>query len=163
MNPTDGDTEGMDGTHVHFQERLTPSMGIWLFVFLMTVSLGIAYGQAFGATIGLTVGMLSTAVAALLLIATRDVIRVDDKVFRAGKARLPVRFIGDVIVLDQHKTRESLHANAHRNAFLLTKGWIHESVIVQNLDQSDPHPYWQVSSRQVQALSSALIKARMVS
>jgi hypothetical protein len=42
------------------------------------------------------------------------------------------------------------------------KFWISESVIVENTDQDDPHPYWHVSSRHAKALSEALNDARMI-
>ena len=161
MNPSDGHSEGIDGTHLAFYEKLTPSFGIWLLIWLMTISLGIAYGRAYGLVAGVAVAILSTGAVTALVSYTTPSIQVDDLVFRAGRARLPLRYVGEVQVLDRIQTRESLHTKAHHRAYFLTKGWIQQSVIVLNTDEGDPHPYWQVSSRKADALSEALNRARM--
>ena len=162
MTGTDGHTEDALETTPMFSERLWPSVGVSLFWLLMTVSLGIAYGKAYGLGIGVTIGASASLVVALGLILTAPIVQVDDLILRAGKAQLPRKFIGKVTRLNRQETRDSFRNRAHHQAFFLMKFWISESVIVENTDQDDPHPYWHVSSRHAKALSDALNGATIV-
>jgi len=161
MTRTDGHTEGVMNSNPKFLERLWPSFGIYAFWLFMTVSLGIAYGEAYGLGLGIATAVSSSIVVAIGLVLTSPVVQVDELSFKAGKATLPRKFIGKVTQLNRDETRDSFRNRAHHQAFFLMKFWISESVIVENTDQDDPHPYWHVSSRHAKALSDALNDARM--
>ena len=161
MTDSNGYVEGTDGDIVAYRERLWPTLSIWLFGLLITTSVGIAYGRAYGNLIGLITATSLTLLFMFALIVTAPVIQVDDRVFRAGKARLPIEYIGKVTVLNQEATAHSIRTSGNRSAYFLVKSGIPESVIIEVTDQMDPHPYWHVSSRFANRLSEAIQDARI--
>jgi len=159
MNSRTQHGEGVDGETVCYQERLWPGVGGCLFVLLMTASVGIAYGHAYGRLVGLAVGILASALALGLMLVNSPIVRVDERVLRVGKARLPLRHIGNVSRLDAAATQAAFRERSHHQSFLTLRSWIKESVIVTVTDTQDPHPYWQISSRRSTALSVAIEQA----
>lgn len=161
MSSSTQQPEGQDGSEIYFSERLWPGLGVCAFITLMTASLGIAYGHAYGTSVGLLVGILSTAFVVGSLFLTAPLIRVDNLVLRAGKARLPIRFIGEVHRLDKESTKNAIRSNAHSQAFLVVRSWVNESILVTVTDITDPHPYWQISSRKISTLIKSIESAKM--
>jgi hypothetical protein len=153
-------TEGVDGKSPTYQERLWPSVGQWTFVFIMTASLGIAYGRAYGIDLGVIVGVAATILVTIGLIVNTPLIQVDELVFRVGRARLPLQYVGKIQKLDEEQSRRARSTDANSNAHFQLRGGIKNTVIVEVTDPQDPHPYWQVSSRNPDALISALSAAK---
>ena len=155
-------TEGVDGKNPVYRERLWPSIGMWLFAFVMTSSLGIAYGRAFGNELGLIVAIFTTIAVAIGLSVNAPIIQVDELNFRVGRARLPLQYVGKNIKLDGQQSRRARSTDANSNAHFQLRGGIKGSVIVEVTDPQDPHPYWQVSTRNPDALISALNNAKNI-
>jgi hypothetical protein len=153
-------SEGLDGKSPVFQERLWPSLGMWVFAFIMTASLGIAYSQAYGKELGFMVAIATTLVVGIGLIVNTPLIQVDELNFRVGRARLPLQFVGKIRVLDDAQSRRARSTDANSNAHFQLRGGIKSSVIVEVSDPQDPHPYWQVSTRKPDLLIAALINAK---
>ncbi|MBU2662358.1 DUF3093 domain-containing protein [Actinoplanes bogorensis] len=87
-------------------------------------------------------------------------VAVADGEFRVDDARLPVRFVKDVVALDAEGKREALGVGAHPLAFVIQRPWVGPAVQVLLDDPDDPTPYWIVSTRQPVKLATALIEAR---
>lgn len=153
-------TEGVDGKSPVFQERLWPSLGQWVFAFIMTSSLGIAYGRAFGADLGTLVGIAATLVVAIGLVVNTPLIQIDELNFRVGRARLPLQYVGKIQKLDKDHSRRARSVDADSNAHFQLRGGIKNTVIVEVTDPQDPHPYWQISTRNPDALITALNAAK---
>ena len=153
-------TEGVDGKSPVFQERLWPSVGQWVFAFIMTSSLGIAYGRAYGADLGIVVGIIATIAVAIGLVVNTPLIQIDELNFRVGRARLPLQFVGKIQKLNEDQSRRARSTDANSNAHFQLRGGIKNTVIVEVTDAEDPHPYWQVSSRNPDALIAALNAAK---
>ena len=153
-------TEGVDGKNPVFQERLFPSLGQWVFAFIMTSSLGIAYGRAYGTEPGIAVGVAATIVVSIGLIVNTPTIRIDELNFRVGRARLPLQYVGQIQKLDAEQSRRARSTDANSNAHFQLRGGIKNTVIVEVTDPQDPHPYWQVSTRNPDNLIAALLKAK---
>jgi hypothetical protein len=153
-------TEGVDGKNPVFQERLWPSLGQWAFAFIMTSSLGIAYGRAFGANLGIVVGIAATLVAAIGLVVNTPLIQIDELNFRVGRARLPLQYVGKIQKLDAEQSRRARSTDANSKAHFQLRGGIKNTVIVEVTDPQDPHPYWQVSTRNPDELIAALNAAK---
>jgi hypothetical protein len=153
-------TEGVDGKNPVFQERLWPSLGQWIFAFIMTSSLGIAYGRAFGADLGIVVGIAATLVVAIGLVVNTPLIQIDELNFRVGRARLPLQYVGKIQKLDAEQSRRARSTDANSNAHFQLRGGIKNTVIVEVSDPQDPHPYWQVSTRNPDELIAALNAAK---
>lgn len=152
--------EGIDGKDPVYQERLWPSVGQWTFTFIMTASLGIAYGQAYGSNLGLIVGIVATLIVAVALVINTPLIQIDELNFRVGRARLPLQFVGQIKKLDVQQSRRARSTDANSNAHFQLRGGIKNTVIVEVTDPQDPHPYWQVSTRNPDVLINALTSAK---
>lgn len=153
-------SEGTSGKHAIYTERLWPSIGMWSFALIMTVSLGIAYGRAYGIDLGILVGSAASAAIVFALIKSTPTIRIDELNFQAGKARMPLRFIGKVQILDESQSRRARSTDAHKDAHFQLRGGIKQTLIVEITDETDPHPYWQISTRRPVELSKMLIDAK---
>ena len=152
--------EGVDGTVVAYRERLYAPWYVWALATFLTASLGVAYGFYLGDLAGLLTFVATEALVAWWLIATSATVVVDDQVLRAGRARLPLRYVGRIAPLDVAQTRDARGRLADPAAYLCTRGWISRSVLVEVDDEQDPHPYWLISSRDGHALARALAPAR---
>ncbi|MSW85157.1 MAG: DUF3093 family protein [Actinobacteria bacterium] len=150
-------SEGVDGTEVAFLERLNPPWWVWFVGALLGAPLAVAYGAAFGLASGWLVFGAYLVILCTTLITTSPVICVDDLVLRAGRARLPLQFVGTVSALDTDHMTNARGINGNRAAFLLTRNWCsHTGVLIEVTDETDPHPYWLVTSRNPEALVAAL-------
>lgn len=152
--------EGTSGAHAVYTERLWPSIGLWFFVLIMTVSLGIAYGRAYGTDVGVIVGAIASGAGIFGLLKNTATIRIDELNLQVGRARMPLRFIGPVQILDEQQSRRARSTDAHRDAFFQLRGGVKQTLIVKITDQSDPHPYWQISSRNPNLLAEKLTEAK---
>jgi hypothetical protein len=153
-------TEGVDGKNPVFQERLWPSLGMWVFAFIMTTSLGIAYGQAYGSQLGLFVAIFTTLAIAIGLVVNTPLIQIDELNFRAGRARLPLAYVGKIQKLDDQQSRRARSTDANSNAHFQLRGGIKNTVIIEVTDPQDPHPYWQISTRNPDLLIAVLSSAK---
>lgn len=153
-------TEGVDGKNPVFQERLWPSLGMWVFAFIMTTSLGIAYGQAYGSQLGLLVAIFTTLAIAIGLVVNTPLIQIDELNFRAGRARLPLAYVGKIQKLDDQQSRRARSTDANSNAHFQLRGGIKNTVIIEVTDPQDPHPYWQISTRNPDLLIAVLSSAK---
>ena len=150
--------EGTDGPQVSYRERLLPGPYSWLLVAVMTISLGIAYGDVYGTLFGILLTSISTLGVYLIMFFSSPLIQIDELVLRVGNARMPKIHLKDPEMLDKSQTQKSRYIAVPRNAYLVMRASIPESILVQISDQTDPHPYWQFSSRKPELLLKALIE-----
>lgn len=148
--------EGIDGKSVIYRERLIPGLFAWLLIPVMTISLGIAYGDVYGIVFGISIAIGGTVLLYLLMFFSSPVISVDELVLRVGNARLPRKFVQNPQLLDKIQTLKTRRIPAPKNAYLVMRASINESVLVQVGDLTDPHPYWQFSTRNPGQLLAAL-------
>ena len=78
------------------------------------------------------------------------------KPIRAGRARVEVRFVGEVVALDAEQTRLVAGRDADARAYLLLRPYRSKAVKVALRDPADPTPYWLVSSRRPEKVLAAL-------
>lgn len=153
--------EGVDGTITTYSERLRPSVWAWLLVVLAALFLGVAYFAALGPLAGGLTVLVLLGLGTWLLLRTSAVVRVDDQVLRAGRARLPLRYVGRVSALDAERTAIARGPGADARAHMLLRtGYSNRAVAVEVADPRDPHPYWLISTRHPDELRSAIIEAR---
>ena len=150
-------SEGHDGLVAIYRERLWPGPALIAVVPLMAIPLSVAYGAAFGAVWGWLLGIVVVTVGWAWLFTTAPAIRVDEAVFRAGRARLPRRFVGNVDILDSDGLREQRTRGDVRSFLLVRPGTARRAVAVANTDPQDPHPQWVVHSRHPERLRDALL------
>jgi hypothetical protein len=152
--------EGADGTAVAYRERVRAPLWLWALGAGLTASLGVAYGYRLGPVVGLVTFGVAQALVSWWLLATAPLVVVDDLVFRAGRARLPLRHVGRIAPLDTAQTRDARGRLADPAAYLCLRSWTSQSVLVEVEDPDDPHPYWLVSTRRGHELAPVLAAAR---
>lgn len=145
-----------------YTERLRAPVSWWLLGLGFTVSVGWAFYVA-TPVISTVVAVVVTGVivGGWLFNLGRVEVRVDQQALYAGRAVLPLGNVGPVEALDRTTTRGALGAEADARAFLVTRAYLHEAVRVGVVDETDPTPYWLVSTRDPEALAASLSAAVM--
>lgn len=90
-------------------------------------------------------------------------VSVSDGVLRAGRARIPVGYLGVAEALDAESTRLLAGREADARAYLLIRPYLRQGVRVDIADPADPAPYWLLSTRRPARLVAALDAARHAS
>ncbi len=152
----EGWQEGRDGDAVVYSERLWPGPGLLILAAAVIAPVAIAYGAVFGATLGWILGVLVIGLAWAWLIGSAPTLRVDDRVFRAGRARLPRTYVGDVRGLSASDLSRERTSGDVRTYFVLRPGTSRRAVLVENTDPNDPHPRWIVQTRHPDRIVEAL-------
>lgn len=149
--------EGENGEHRRYFEILLPVPWVWLLLLSFVAMLAVAFGAALGAAIGWTLGIAGIAIAIVSIIASSPVVSVDDAVLRVGRARLPHHAIGRVRALDAEATRNVRMRDVDPSWFWMLRPVTGpKSVVIEVVDERDPHPAWIVTSRHPDRLVAAL-------
>lgn len=149
--PSDHDTPVQHPDHPaaeHYRERLDLPWWLWLCALALAALLAAEIWMGSGgprAWLPFTVLLPLTGIALWRL--GRIQVRVTGSELRVDDARLPLRFVTDVVALDPHGRRELLGVAADPLAFVIQRPWIAGAVQVVLDDPADPTPYWVVSSR----------------
>lgn len=152
--------EGQDGTRRTYRERLMAPWWAWVLAAVFTLSVAVAYEFALGPVPAALAVVAVGGGAAWLLLATSTVLSVDECVVRVGRARLPLRFVGDVEVLDSEASARARTRDFNPAAHLVLRTWASgRSVRIGVTDPRDPHPYWLVSTRDPQGFAAAISDA----
>jgi hypothetical protein len=83
-------------------------------------------------------------------------VKVADGELRAGEARLPLRYVGHVDVVQREDKQVALGPELDPAAHLVHRAWIGPIVRIEVTDPDDDTPYWIVSTRDPDALVAAL-------
>lgn len=161
MSPAAGTVAATGSEPARYQERLIVPWWLWL------VGLALAAGAAAEIGLGapgirtwLPYAVLLPGAAALLLWAGRIRVGVLDGELRVDDARLAVRYVSQVGVLDVAAKRAALGPDADPYAFVVQRPWVSRAVLVVLDDPADPTPYWVVSARRPERVAAALLAAR---
>ena len=143
-----------------YEERVGAPVFLWILVVVLSVSLGLAYGAAIGYGWGFLTFVVVQALGTWWLLLARSRIAVDDDVLVAGRATLPLEFVGTVLALDAAETRHTAGPGADARAYLLLRGSATTAVKVVLDDPADPTPYWLVATRHPTELRAAIVAGR---
>lgn len=149
-------TEGRDGEVRRYRERLYPPVAVFILAAGLATMLGVAYGAAYGSALGWASGLLLGTLGFAALLATSTPIHVDDRVLRAGRARLPLTSVARATALDAEAMREARRHGDPRDYVVLRAWSSRRGVSVQLADARDPHPHWLVTSRHPERLAAAV-------
>jgi hypothetical protein len=142
-----------------YRERLWPAP--WLFVstaLVIPASLLVFLPISTTAGIIVAIALYVGCVVALLL--SSPAIAVTDDEVVAGRARLPIRFVGEV---SGHSGSEAVAERGPRldaRAWLLIRGWVGPVVKIEVADAADPVPYWIVSTRHPERVLAAIEQSK---
>jgi hypothetical protein len=106
-----------------------------------------------------------TAVALALMVAAflsygSPRVEVAEGHLRAGRARIPLSYVGEVTALDAAAMRRRAGVEADARAYLLLRPYLKRGVHVEVTDPADPTPYWLVSCRRPERVVAAVAAAR---
>lgn len=140
---------------VRFSERLVPGPGGWVAILVSAVVLGAGLVPA-SALIGYGTGGAVLVVGAALAWIWSPRVQVTDSELSAGRACIPLRHLGSVVVLDRAGVSEAMGTAWDPRAHACLRAWTGGAVRVEVTDPQDATPYWIVSSRRAQELAAAL-------
>lgn len=142
-----------------YRERVWASA--WVFVATaLVIPASVLVFLPINPIVGVIVAVVLYAACVGILLATAPVIEVTDSQFIAGRAQLPVRFIGDVAAFSGEEATLQRGQKLDARAWLMIRGWVDPIVKVDLTDPEDPTPYWVVSTRQPGAVLEAIAKAQ---
>ncbi|KQR16349.1 DUF3093 domain-containing protein [Cellulomonas sp. Leaf334] len=138
-----------------YAERLWLGPLGWILLVVFAAMMAVAF-IPLDPRVAVVVGVIVVVVGAVVLVGLAPRIEVQDGVFRAGGARIPVDLLGAAQALDAEATRAELGPRLDARAHVCLRGWIHTAVRVEVHDPQDPTPYWVVSTRRPAELTAAL-------
>jgi hypothetical protein len=142
-----------------YREKLWPAP--WLFI---STALVIPASLLVFLPINFTAGVITAIVlyagCVIALLVGSPVIEVTDTEFHAGRAHLPLSAVGTVTAHDGDDATLERGRHLDARAWLLIRGWIAPVLKLEVADETDPAPYWLVSTRQPGAVIEALDTAR---
>ncbi|GAA0995547.1 DUF3093 domain-containing protein [Subtercola frigoramans] len=141
-----------------YRERLNPSARVYIYLVLLVPASILVF-----APINMLAGIICAivlyggSVTALLVLS--PVVEIENGVFRAGKARIPVSLLGEPEAFTGSAATLARGQKLDARAWLCIRGWIQPVVKVWVHDPQDPVPYWLVSTRNPNELVAALERA----
>ena len=143
-------------SNIVYRERIWPGLGFPSFLLFMGVSLAIAYQRAYDGHIGAIIITISLLLTCAITFASAPVLEISPTELQLGKAHIERIHLGKTSILDNIQSRHALGKGAHSGALSVTRSGIEATIIVEILDESDPHPYWIFSTRKPQLVLKAL-------
>lgn len=146
-----------------FRERLWVPWLYWAFGLAIVVILVIQLGHN-RETIWTWIGaVLFSGIAVWVLLwmsRTRIWVEVDESGERwlhADDAMLPASVVSRSLIVPESAKRNALGRQLDPAAFLVTRPWVPDMVLLVLDDPEDPTPYWFVSTRNPEALRDAFL------
>lgn len=140
-----------------YSERLGVPLRWWVQGTMLVASLWLALIVAVPGAVAWSVSAAALALLAAALLSFGSArISVRDGVLHAGRAQIEGSFLGTVRPLDPDEARRVAGVEADARAFLLLRPYLKRSVQIEITDPADPAPYWLVSTRHPERLTSAL-------
>ncbi len=143
----------------NYRERLWAAP--WMFIataLVIPASLLVFLPINFGAGVIVAIVLYAGCVGLLLYGSPR--IAVTDEFFIAGRAKLPIGFVGGAEGFRAEEATLERGQRLDSRAWLLIRGWVSPVVKVDVIDVEDPTPYWLVSTRHPERVVQALVDAR---
>ena len=106
-------------------------------------------------TAGVVTGVVVSSGLIALLWALAPTIEIGQGALKAGRARIPLHFVGSVSIARGEEARHARGPGLDARAWLLLRGDVDPVVRIEIVDEQDPTPYWLISSRRPDDLVSA--------
>ena len=143
----------------YYRERLWPSLWIYLSIALVMPA-SILVFMPINQLVGVLTGIGLYLGFAGLLTVTTPVLLVTDHQLLAGRAALPLSMVGETTAFEGADATLERGQRLDARAWLLIRGWVGPVVKIVVADESDPTPYWLVSTRKPAAFVSAIAAAK---
>jgi hypothetical protein len=112
-------------------------------------------------TLALFIGLVVSLAIVIGLLAVSPVIEVRAGELRAGRAHIPVEFLGDPVGVVAEEARTARGSGLDRRAWHVIRGGIDGVVTIPVTDPDDPTPSWVVSTRTPDRLVAAIQRAQV--
>ena len=145
----------------YYRERLWPSVWIYLATALV-VPASVLVFMPINQLVGILTGVALYLGIVGLLTATAPLLLVTEHQLVAGRASLPLSLVGETAAFEGDEATLERGQRLDARAWLLIRGWIAPVVKVTVADETDPAPYWLVSSRNPESLIAAVTTAKGV-
>ncbi len=142
----------------NFRERTPWPIWLWLFLLFLGSTLSIAFWAALGLRWAAITALLQFL--GLIYLSQRSLldIAVNGQQLTVNKARIDKQFLGSVEILDSEQMRQWRGPLSDPACFMELRFWISTGVKIEILDPKDLTPYWLISSKKAQSLTTALLK-----
>ena len=141
-----------------FREVIRPPLWLLAFIYFLLLSLVIAIWAAFDNRSAFIAWACATISILAIAFSARSVIALDENELRIGRAHIELKYLHSVELLTKDQMRLLRTRDADPAAFLAITFWISTGVKITLKDERDPTPYWLVSSRKSEELTSTLYK-----
>lgn len=142
-----------------YRERLWPSPWI-IAIAALAIPASLLTFAAIDLVVGAITGIALFGAVIALATLSAPTIEVGDGMVRAGRARVPLEFVGEIDLAKGVEARHARGPGLDARAYLVIRGDIDPVVRIEIVDTEDPTPYWLVSTRRPEALKAALDAAR---
>jgi hypothetical protein len=143
----------------NYHERLWASP--WVFIATaLVIPASILVFLPINQIAGPVVGVALYAAILVLIAVGSPAIDVTATDVIAGRARLPLRFVGAVTPYRADDATEQRGPKLDARAWLLIRGWVSPIVRIDLTDPDDPTPYWIVSTRHPEEFAKAILGAK---
>ncbi|WP_166972301.1 DUF3093 domain-containing protein [Brevibacterium atlanticum] len=143
------------GTNVVYQEKVRPSVGMWILVVVAAASTALMVLPVW------KLGTIILPVISFVLFAwwlnslTVSIIVTQRQLF-VGEAHIDRTFVPGATAYDGEEARAARGVDLDARAFLKIRPWVKPVVRIDLDDENDPTPYWLVSTRHPTQLAAAL-------
>ena len=141
-----------------FREVIRPPLWVLAFIYFMFLSLVIAIWAALDNRSALISWIAATLGIIAIAIRWRTQINVDENELRIGQAHIELRYLKEVSALSSEEMRRMRTRDADPAAFLALAFWIPTGVKILLNDDRDSVPYWLISARKSEELTSTLYR-----
>ena len=138
------------------RERIRWSFSIWVTVIFLNLLIALTLWGVLDTQLTLALLAVSLLMTVAWAHSSEYDIVVNDKQLRVGKARIDLRFVGEITALDSHKMKVARGVEIDPSAYLAIRSWIKTGVRVTINDPRDPTPFWLISSKRFRELAAAI-------
>ena len=141
-----------------YHERLRPALWVYLATALV-IPASLLVFLPISPLAGVVAAVVLEVAILIVLFVTTPTIQIAGDELRAGRARIPLRFVARARGFRGAEATAERGTRLDTRAWLLLRGWIDPVVRIELSDPDDPTPYWLVSTRRPEELTAALEKA----
>ena len=137
---------------------LRPPIWVLAFIYFMFLSLVIAIWAALDTTATIVAFTIATLAIPFIARSLTSRIHLDQNQLRIDRARIELKYLGNVTVLDSDAMRMLRTRDADPAAFLAIKFWASKGIKIEVNDPRDSTPYWLVTSKRGEEIAALLTK-----
>ena len=139
-----------------FREVLRPPIWVLAFIYFLLLSVVLSVWAAFDNRATLITLAISTLTLIWIAFAMRTVITFDGQLLRIDKAKIEIKYLGKVTLLDKTAMRLLRTRDADPAAFLAIKFWEPTGLRIDLNDPRDRTPYWLITSKRGEEIAALL-------